>query len=257
MLHRSRVPALAGLALLSLAALRPEPAAAQSLRGSRTSVNRMYYHAVDNGYYFYKTSSGVRKAISDGRFARLSSNADYAVTGMSFPYVTAETRLFVERLARQYRAACGERLVVTSGIRPKSVRLANSVDKSVHPTGMAVDLRKPRGRCLTWLRRTLLALEKEKVLEATEEYTPPHFHVAVFPRPYERYAKAQGGAVLASRDAKPAASAAGDRYRVRRGDSLWTIARRHDVSVGELKSANKLRSARLSIGQVLVIPGSR
>jgi hypothetical protein len=52
---------------------------------------------------------------------------------------------------------------------------------SVHPTGMAVDLRRPSGRCLTWLRRTLLAAERRGAIEATEERHPPHFHVAVLP----------------------------------------------------------------------------
>lgn len=60
--------------------------------------------------------------------------------------------------------------------------------RSVHPTGMAVDLRKSHvPACLHWLRSTLLSLEKAGVLEATEEFSPPHFHVAVFPTAYSRY----------------------------------------------------------------------
>jgi hypothetical protein len=54
-----------------------------------------------------------------------------------------ETDLFVKRLAGQYRAACGERLVVTSLTRPASLQPRNASDRSVHPTGMAVDLRVP------------------------------------------------------------------------------------------------------------------
>ena len=81
--------------------------------------------------------------------------------------------------------------MVTSGIRPRSMRLVNSVDKSVHPTGMAVDLRKPaRSACLSWLRRTLSAIEADGRIEATEEHHPPHFHVAVFPEHYGRRAPA-------------------------------------------------------------------
>ena len=43
-------------------------------------------------------------------------------------------------------------------------------------------------------------------------------------------------------------------YVVRSGDSLWSIAKRYDVSVDELKSANGLTSNLLTIGQELIIP---
>lgn len=234
--------------LLALALAAPaHPADAQSLRGSRGSVNRMYHHATDHGIYFYKTGKGIRDAGKAGRFVRLGGG-DYRLAGVSYPYVRAETRTFVERLASQYRSACGERLVVTSAARPKSMRLANSVDRSVHPTGMAIDLRKPTRRaCLSWLRETLLYLERQGVVEATEERSPPHFHVAVFPSPYTRYVQGRGGRSYASASAEAS-------YRVRSGDSLWGIARRHGTTVAQLKEVNGLRSSRLKVGQRLVIP---
>ena len=34
-----------------------------------------------------------------------------------------------------------------------------------------------------------LSLEGKKVLEATREHTPPHYHVAVFPNQYTNYIK--------------------------------------------------------------------
>jgi hypothetical protein len=236
--------------LLCAAPLLSKPASAQSLRGSTSSVNRMYYHAVDHGMYFYKTGGGLRKAAGEGHFVRLSSNDNFRVVGVSYPYVQEAARVFLDRLGRQYRQVCGERMVVTSAARPRSMRLANSVDRSVHPTGMAVDLRKPtRSGCRSWLRSTLLALEGEGVVEATEEYTPPHFHVAVFPAPYTRYvARMQGDAPAY------AVNATGGQYRVRSGDSLWGIARTHSTSVETLKSVNHLRSSSLKIGQMLVIP---
>ena len=72
-----------------------------------------------------------------------------------------------------------------------SRKLANASSLSVHPTGIAVDLRRPSGRCLTWLRRTLLAAERRGEIEATEERRPPHFHVAVLPSRYEKVAAAR------------------------------------------------------------------
>ncbi|HEX6927058.1 MAG TPA: DUF5715 family protein [Longimicrobiaceae bacterium] len=236
---------LTALAGLLAHAVFPASLLAQSLRGSTDSIDRMYVHAVENGIYFYKTGDGIRRAGKEGRFVRLSGNANYTTSGVSYPYARPETRVFVERLAAQFRSACGERLVVTSAARPKSMRLFNSVRKSVHPTGMAIDLRKPRKRsCLSWLRRTLLTLEERGVIEATEEHHPPHFHVAVYPAPYARYVAARGGPRLAS----------GTEYRVRRGDSLWGIARRHDTTVDALMAANDLNSSRILPGQTLTIP---
>lgn len=239
------------LALSLLPGLAPG-AASQSLRGSRASVDRMYRHAVDNGIYFYKTGDGLRTAAREGRFARLSPNADYTLSGVSYPFVRPSTLTFVERLAAQHRAACGERLVVTSAARPKSMRLLNGASRSVHPAGIAVDLRRPtNSRCAGWLRRTLLQLERNGVVEATEERSPPHFHVAVFPDPYVRYVRARGGAVRVA----AATAESGGSYRVRRGDSLWGIARRHSVTVDQLKAANGMSSSLLREGQSLRIPG--
>lgn len=254
--------------LFSLPAART--ADAQTLRGSRSSVNRIYAQAVSHDLHFYETSAGVRKAAANGTFVHLKGNSDYQVHGVTYPYVLPSTHTFITRLAAQYRSTCGERLVVTSAIRPKSFRLANSVDKSVHPTGMAVDLRRPtRAKCLTWLRKTLLDLEATGAVEAVEERNPPHFHVAIFPRPYTRYVQGRGGDVkVASRAGSGARSGArasssgsaaggGTTYRVRRGDSLWEIARRHGTSVQELKQANEMRSSRIVAGQVLVIPEAK
>lgn len=44
-------------------------------------------------------------------------------------------------------------------------------------------------------------------------------------------------------------------YRVRRGDSLTTIARRFGTSVGAIRRANRLKGSRILVGQRLTIPG--
>jgi hypothetical protein len=253
------------LALLPLLLLLlPRSTEAQSLRGSRASVERIHRQALLHDLHFYHSPAGVRRGVAEGRLVRLQGNRDYRLVGVSYPYALPSTQVFIERLARQYRGACGERLVVTSAMRPRSFRLANSSDKSVHPTGMAVDLRRPgNARCLAWLRRTLLSLEAAGVIEAVEERNPPHFHVAVFPNPYGRYVGRRGGAdaVAASQPRNPVRPSVSTRpattYRVRRGDTLWSIAQRHGQSVESIQRANRLNSTRIVVDQVLVIPQAR
>ncbi|HEX2203797.1 MAG TPA: DUF5715 family protein [Longimicrobium sp.] len=257
------LPLFGSVALLALGVLA-EGAGAQSLRGSPASVDRMYGQAREHDLTFFRTGRGVREAASSGTLVRMSGNEDYRLTGVTYPYALPATRTFVQRLSAQYRDFCGERLVITSAARPRSVRLFNSAgDKSVHAAGMAVDIRKPgKTRCLRWLRETLLHVEGRGAIEATEEFRPPHFHVAVFPTQYLRYvgrapdAKPQVSSRSRARTAarETSSSRGATRYRVRRGDSLWAIARRHGTSVERLKAANDLRSSRVVAGQTLVIP---
>ena len=42
-------------------------------------------------------------------------------------------------------------------------------------------------------------------------------------------------------------------YRVRRGDSLWIIAKRFSVSVRYLKVLNNLRSSVIQVGRMLLV----
>ncbi len=227
-------------------------AGAQSLRGSRASVDKMYRQAVAEDFTFLEKSSNVRKFVSAGLLVELEPTEHYLLHRVSYPYVRPQVRTFVERIASQYSSACGEMLVVTSAVRPASRQPSNSTDKSVHPTGMAIDLRKPQNpKCLQWLRKTLLALEKSNVLEATEERSPAHFHVAVFPTRYKSY--------LATITRKPATTVAvtvSSKYTVRPGDTLWQIARAHDTTVDAIADANELDGEVIWPGQALVIPSS-
>jgi hypothetical protein len=233
-------------------ALLVEDLDGQTLRGSRASVDRVYFHAVNNGIRFYETSAQINDGVRTGRLVSLPGNANYRLHAVSYPYALPEARTFIERLAGQYRSACGEQLVVTSATRPRSMRLANSVARTVHPTGMAIDLRRPANqRCLSWLRSTLTQLDAAGVIEATEERSPPHFHVAVYPRQYSQYVQRRGGSVYVS-----AASSARQqhRHRVARGDSLWTLARRYGTTIERIQLANNLRTTTIRVGQTLVIP---
>jgi nucleoid-associated protein YgaU len=112
---------------------------------------------------------------------------------------------------------------------------------------MAVDLRRPHGACLGWLRRTLRSLEARGVIEATEEHYPPHFHVAVYPQRYRGYLASRG----LPTPARPGAVVV---YRVRAGDSLWEIAHRRGTTVRHLRTLNHLSDDLIIPGQRLRVP---
>jgi hypothetical protein len=144
--------------------------------------------ARQHSYAFLRTSAQVLAAVARGELAVLEGSRDYAIADASFPFARGEVRTFIERLAAQHRAACGERLVVTSLTRPMAGQPSNASPLSVHPAGMAVDLRvSRRPACRRWLESALLGLERRGVLDATSEHAPPHYHVALFPTPYARY----------------------------------------------------------------------
>jgi LysM repeat protein len=235
----------------------PSTGAAQSLRGSVASLDRQNQVAREHDYTFIDDGDRVRFFADQGWLVRIEPNADFALKAVSYPYARPEVSVFVHRLGSQYRSACGEPLVVTSLTRPTTRQPVNASDRSVHPTGMALDLRTPRTRrCRVWLERVLMDLERAGVIEATLERVPVHYHVAVYPRAYAAYV-----ATLQSRDARPVppatATAMPERlaaYKVRRGDSLWTIARTHGTTVDELRSKNQLAGSRIYVGQVLELP---
>ncbi|HEY9514852.1 MAG TPA: DUF5715 family protein [Gemmatimonadaceae bacterium] len=162
--------------------------AAQSLRGSHRSVKRTYRYATTHDLPFSHSSRDVKRALHEGYLVRLSGSSNFVLHEVSFPYVTRTTLTFVRRLSAQYRRGCGEKLVITSAVRPESMQPGNSSEFSVHPVGIAVDIRKPeKASCLRWLRKNLLIIEEQGVIDATEEHHPAHFHVAVYPAAYKEY----------------------------------------------------------------------
>jgi hypothetical protein len=252
---------------LTLALAAVPVLSAQSLKGSRASLLRQNRAARAHDFTYLRTSVGVQEFAERGLLVRVPGNSDYTLASdwrgrVSFPYARPEVKVFLERLGAQYREVCGERLVVTSLTRPITRQPANASQLSVHPTGMAVDLRlSSRASCRSWLEETLLYLEGRDVLEATREKHPPHYHVTVFPDPYMRYiGKASGVQVAKATSSKSSksktalASSRSRKVRIGRGDTLWDLARRHGVSVSRLKQANGLRSSRLRAGQYLSIP---
>ena len=165
-----------------------------TMRGSPTSMRTQHRIAKKNDFTFLRSSREVREFVAEKRLVKLAGNRHYAIKrGVAFPYARPAVRLFVENLAAEFHMATGERLVVTSLTRPISRQPRNASELSVHPAGMAVDLRVPgKASSRKWLERRLLQLEDRTVLDATKERTPAHYHVAVFPREYEKYIASLG-----------------------------------------------------------------
>lgn len=171
-------------------------AAAQTLRGSRASVDLMYSTAEQRDLQFFRTPQDIYAAAKAGQLELISMTEDLEVDKTGWPFVLPNTHRFADSLATKFHAACGERLVVTSGARPMDRQPRNASPKSVHPTGMAVDFRKPKTpACLEWLRKSLVDLEDTGAIEATEERHPPHFHVAVLHQKPERHIQMAAGDV--------------------------------------------------------------
>ena len=184
-----------GLALgFTVIALMPAPASASGgveigrLNGSHASMERQNEVAKEMDYSFLRTSSQVRSLVEKGALVPVLGNKDYKLANVSHPAARPITKTFVEQLGRDYHDACGSPLVVTSLTRPLNEQPRNASDLSVHPAGMAVDLRVPASySCRTWLENELLRLERKGVLDVTRERRPAHYHIAVFPDEYSEW----------------------------------------------------------------------
>lgn len=215
---------------------------AQSLKGSRASMEKQHQEAVRHGYTFIDTARVVNGLVESGDLLKVVPNRYFALHDVSYPYARAPVKTFVERLSAQYYAACGEKMTVTSLTRPIDRQPANASSSSVHPTGMAVDLRIPsKQNCRSWLEKALLSLEAAEVLDVTRERNPPHYHVAVYPTTYQNYV------------ASLSESTSSEEYVVRRGDTLSKIATRTGTSIQQLRAVNGIRGDLINVGQKLQI----
>ena len=72
---------------------------------------------------------------------------------------------------------------------------------------------------------------------------------------YQKYAEAVVKAVSTYKGIPYDKSLKSDTYTVERGDTLWSIAKKFNTNVNDLKRANNLSSNTLFIGQTLNVPG--
>jgi hypothetical protein len=247
----------------------------ESLRGSKASVEKMYDFAQRYRYPFYLTPTNIDTAIAHGRLVELTGDSTYELTrGVQENYTTREAKQFITMFAPQYLYACGSPLTVTSAARALSRQPRNANPHSVHPAGIAVDIRRPSpGPCLNWVRSALAQLEAQGIVEATEELHPIHLHVAVLQAPGAKVVLpnlvrgmvaaarvpptpvvfatvvsfANGAVTLPARGART--------YVVRQGDTLYDIANKTGVSVQALAAENgRVVKGTLTPGTTLKLP---
>lgn len=229
------------IAFIAASVVAGAAADAQSLRGSRASLSRQERQALTHDFTFVESGARIRRFVAAGILVEVRADSNVDLHDVSYPFARPALRLFIERLSSQFHAACGDKVTVTSLTRPEDEQPPNASEQSVHPTGMAVDLRIPeRPKCRGWLERVLLSLEDKKVLEATQERNPPHYHVAVFPDIYEQY--------VASRQKRS------PDYVVRKGDTLFGVARSTGTTVSALRAANRIHGDLIRPGESLRIP---
>jgi hypothetical protein len=234
-MRRSTICAPALLAaLLAPAALAAMPTGPEPRMATSGSMARQNAVARAEGYAFLRTPRDVWTKVERGRLVRIAGNGDFEVSrGVSFPVARPEVQLFLEQLGAEYRSACGEPLVVTSLTRPIMRQPANASRRSVHPAGMAVDLRIPSAlACRRWLESRLLELQAADLLEVIRERRPPHYHVGLFPTAYRRHAEREIAleatrlAQLETRERLRAAREVIDRLGLDGGESAPARARR-------------------------------
>jgi hypothetical protein len=234
--------------MISLALATPAfGMAGASLKGSPASMVRQNRVAKANDFSFLRTPEQVERFVEDGYLVPVQSKGSLRVNGgVSYPVARPEMKLFLERLAEQYEEGCGEKLVVTSLVRPTSEQPRNSHPLSVHPAGMAADLRISSSKsCRSWLESTLLSLESRELLDVTRERYPPHYHVALFPDRYAAYV-----APMIARDSSLAAAAARDQ-----AERLAMASLRHAAAPLVATAATSDRPAAPDRGSYALLTG--
>lgn len=147
--------------------------------GQYTSSEAQHSYAQMKQLPFLVSESDYSARIANGELIRLQGAYIHAIARR--PYVLPSTYRFVEKLAFDYyNAGCGY-LTITSASRLVSERPRNGSIFSVHPVGMAVDVRVNGigETCENWLNAYLLGKEALGEVDATREFRPPHYHLVV------------------------------------------------------------------------------
>lgn len=152
-----------------------------------------------------RNTAMLRRFVRHGYLARVPEiSRSYYVHDVpaQYRYSRPWTKLFLERLSRQFHAKFGRKLRITSLVRTearqnrlmrRNPNAAESVGalRSSHLTGSTIDISK---RFMSraerqWMRDVLFSLREKGFIYAIEEFHQPTFHIMVY-RSYPQYVKA-------------------------------------------------------------------
>ncbi len=193
----------------------------------------------------------------EGRVARVMRKVTGSVRGNEFSYyrirsrLPRETRDYVPLMVAAARIAKEPHRYGFEDVRPGRALAYDTVE--VGPATPLAKIAKAAGTSVSEIRR----LNPQLKLSRTRNNRPDMIRIpagrrAAFVARWPEVRQER----LAQVNAPAKMKAKVRRYRIRRGDNLTKIARRHGVSVGALKRANGLRGSRIRAGVILRIPSA-
>lgn len=196
------------LSTLLLAVVTPVAGLADSanlLRATRSSLTLENKRADADDLSRMRDRSMVRRFARAGLLVSVPHRSRYYYLrsiASSYRYLRPWSKLFLDRLSRQYFARFKKKLRVTSLVRTvayqnalrrrnRNAAAAYGTRRSSHLTGATLDISKKSmtGREIAWMRRVLSSLKRQSYLYAVEEFHQPTFHIMVY-RNYPQYVKA-------------------------------------------------------------------
>ena len=160
----------------------------------KDALSGPFRYAKDSGYEFAATKERLLELVKEGTLVELEETESLKFNNVSRPYALPVVAEFVYRIADQYNYGqrCGP-LWLNGAARDIAFQqtLGNGSAKSVHPTGMPIDLKSTghTPRCRDWLENTLLEIEAAKRIDFTKERSPAHYHISVATHEYEAWLK--------------------------------------------------------------------
>ncbi len=184
------------LLILALAWSLAMSASAASLKGSRTSMERQNAEATVSELSFIENDAQLESMVRNGYLVPLPTTVGLSIDprlDAKWQYVRPWTARFLVHLGVDFHKEFGKSLQINSAVRTverqeelreknRNAAPPNGERRSVHPTGAAIDIAKlgRSGREVRWLARRLLQLERDGLIEATEERrNQAVFHVMV------------------------------------------------------------------------------
>ena len=196
------------LSALLLAVVTPVAGVADSaslLRATRSSLTLENKRADTYDLSRMRDRTMVRRFARAGLLVSVSPRARFYYLrniASSYRYLRPWSKLFLDRLGRQYYSRFKKKLRVTSLVRTvtyqnslrrrnRNAAAAYGARRSSHLTGATLDISKKgmTGSEIAWMRRVLASLKQQNYLYAVEEFRQPTFHIMVY-KDYPEYVKA-------------------------------------------------------------------